>query len=428
MKILVVNTQSVNHQNATGITLRSIFKNFNPSDCLEFYMQPCVKASDALDIKSERISPFVCFFRHLANKFMHAGGASATKTNNNSKQTLKAKLRSRLIMCLDFEPVFLVRKMINQIKDFAPDCIYTLGNSIDTMKLAVKLSKKFNVPIVPHFMDNWQASHRYGPCLYPYHLKRTQVWLKRIYDRTEKALTISPKMANEYENRWGKPHYAIMNTVDVEYYHNGCITTTRSDSDRDFVLTYAGGLHLNRYKSVMELGKAIDKYNEMASRKIRLRLYTDEKSRLQYGELLSSTMSVDIRNYVPHDQILEVYSDCDALLHIETFDENYQEFIRYSLSTKISEFLSCGKPILLYSPEDIFVFQYLKEHNAGIVVGASDKLDEAIYRLANSQDNSIICENAYLLAKQYHDDSYLRKTLLEVFENDVKSKNSNVSI
>ena len=418
MKILIVNTQSINHQNATGITLRSIFKNFNPSDCFEFYMQPCVVAEDALNIRSERIPPKVCFMRFVANKFSNTANASATVGPNNDKKTLRSKIRSRLIMCLDFEPVMLTRKMVKKIKDFAPDCIYTLGNSIDTMKLAYKLSKKFNIPIIPHFMDNWQASHRYGPRLYPYHLKRTQAWLKKMYERTDKALTISPKMAKEYEIRWGKPHYSIMNTVDVEYYHKGCCDTTKKLSESDFILTYAGGLHLNRYKSILELGEAIDNHNKSASRKIQLRIYTDEKSRVQYGNLLSSVKSLDIRNYVPHDRILEVYSSCDALVHIETFDEDYREFIRYSLSTKISEFLSCGKPILLYSPDDIFVFQYLKEHNAGIVVESSARLDTSISKLVDVKENSNMCESAYLLAKQYHDDSYLHKVLFEIFECD----------
>ena len=413
MKVLIVNTQSINHNNATGITLRSIFGHLEASDCYELYMQPCDKAKDAIPLRSERIPAMVCLPRHLANKVVKSGGGSSAPAPAASKGSLKARLRARLIMSLDFEPVILTRGLMKRVKAFAPDCIYTLGNSIDTMKLAVKLSRKLNIPIVPHFMDNWQASHRYGPDRYPYHLRRTQVWLKKMYDRTEKALAISPKMAAEYEEKWNKPHYALMNSVDVGYYHEGC--RDRRADDGTFVLTYAGGLHLNRYQSLIEVGAAVDAYNAHAARPIRLVVYTDDKSIANYGEALKTVKALELNAYVPHDRILEVYQRSDALVHIESFDEAYREFILYSMSTKISEFLSTGRPVLLYAPADIFACEYLKENQAGIVVSRADELRAALDALTDDANADTLCENAYALAMKNHDDAYLKKTLREIF-------------
>ena len=413
MKILIVNAQSVTHNNATGITLRSIFRHLEPSDCFELYMQPCDKAKDALPFRSERLPAMVCLPRHLANKVVKSGGGGTAPAPAAQKGGLKSRLRTRLIMSLDFEPVVLTRGLMKRVRAFAPDCIYTLGNSIDTMKLAVKLSRKLNIPIVPHFMDNWQASHRYGPDRYPYHLRRTQVWLKKMYDRTEKALAISPKMAAEYEEKWNKPHYALMNSVDVGYYHEGC--HEKREADGTFVLTYAGGLHLNRYQSIMELGRAIDERNATAKTPVRLVVYTDDKSIANYGEELKTVKALELNTYVPHDRILEVYRNCDALVHIESFDEAYREFILYSMSTKISEFLSTGRPVLLYAPADIFACEYLKENGAGIVVSRADELNAALDAITDPANADALRENAYVLAMKNHDDAYLKKTLKEIF-------------
>ena len=67
MRILIVNTQSVNHNNATGITMRSVLQHFSPDNIMELYMQPCVFANDPLPIKSIRVPFNVAPLRCLAN-------------------------------------------------------------------------------------------------------------------------------------------------------------------------------------------------------------------------------------------------------------------------------------------------------------------------------------------------------------------------
>lgn len=412
MKMLIVNTQSMNHNNATGITMRSIFQYFSPEDCFELYMQPCDRCKDALPIRSEQLGATVCPLRSFANKALNREVSVQSSTAEVSqKKMLKSRTKTRLTVMLDFEPIFITHSLIEKIKRFEPDYIYTLGNSIDTMKLCVKISNKFHINIIPHFMDNWQASHRFGADIYPLHIKETQNWLHKMYNQSRNALVISEKMAEKYQKRWGIPHYALMNTVDVATYH-----TQQVDEPHVGVqLVYAGGLHLNRYKSLLDIANAIESCALEFHDGIELTIYTDTKSYSLYKNLFDNCRHVLFHENVSHDQIVDVYKSADALIHIESFDTQQRDFIRYSLSTKISEYLATEKPILLYAPSDIFVSEYLSRNEAAIIISKSEDLIDAVLMLKNQEKMNTISSNAYELAQKYHDNSYLKKLLDSIF-------------
>lgn len=402
MKVLIINTQSVNHSNATGVTLRSILREFPSEEILELYMQPCTSAADALPIRSVRLGFLECPVRTLANRFNRGGAETSVSIGNQGKYSFKKHLKSRLIMAIDFEKVFLTKKIRRIVDEFAPDCVYTLGNSIDAMKYACKLADYYGVHILPHFMDNWQESHRYGSEKYPTHRKSTQKWLKRMYMRAVCGLTISEKMAAVYDERWNIRHFALMNAVDVEQYYCGQV---KEDVK---ILVYAGGLHLNRYKSLLEIARCVDRLNReemrLSDEGYKLEIYTDSKSKSLYECEFAPFQCVSFREYVKHDQIRTVYEHASVLVHIETFDPEYRNFILYSLSTKIPEYLATGLPILLYAPEEIFVSEYLKRNNAAAVVSDEETLGKALKKLIS--DPSYRTElgfRAEKLAREKHD-------------------------
>ena len=276
------------------------------------------------------------------------------------------------------------------------------------MKLAYKLSKRLDIPIVPHFMDNWSASHRYRPDVFPTHLKSTQKWLKKLYTRAKCGITISEKMAEEYEKRWKIKHYFLMNAVKVSDFR--CEFNPEKAVK---VFSYAGGLHLNRYKSLLEVAKTLEKVNQNKGTDLTLKIYTDSKSKSLYSDYFSDVKCVEFLPAVSHDDIMSIYNSSDSLVHIETFDEEQREFIKYSLSTKISEYLATGKPIFLYAPEDIFVNQYLKKNEVAYVASSPKELYDVIESLVDSTELADFSEKAVKLAYDRHDFDFCEKTFLD---------------
>lgn len=419
MKIIIINTQSVNHNNATGITLRSIFRNFDKKELYEIHLQPCYKAEDAIDIVSRQANFSVCPLRFIVNKLFK--GAASPVSLGVAREKHKVGLKKRIAMMIDFEPMFVSRKMLKEIRAFSPDCIYTLGNGIDIMKLTYKLSKKISVPILLHFMDNWSASHRFGPDLFPIHLKSTQKWLKKLYERSKCAITISDKMAEEYETRWGIKHFSLMNAVNVSEFQ-----CEFNPDNKVRVFSYAGGLHLNRYKSLLQVAKALDQYNEKNKMNLVLNIYTDSKSKELYGEHFLSIRCVSVLPAVNHNEIVNIYRNSDVLIHIESFDYEQREFIMYSLSTKISEYLATGKPIFLYAPDDIFVNEYLKKNSIAYIASSQQDIYNTIDALVNSTNLKDMSERAVSLARQKHDFMVCNDFFRQALSYTIFSRDKNV--
>ena len=315
-------------------------------------------------------------------------------------------------MLIDFEKVFLSKRIREILREFKPECIYTLGNAIDAMKYAYVTATYLKIRILPHFMDNWPQSHRYKANEYPVHMRCTQKWLMRMYKNSNCALAISEKMAEAYEQRTGIPHFALMNAVNVDAFRQDW---RHRDTD---LLVYAGGLHLNRNRSLLEIAKTVDSLNVTDGKHYALQIYTDGKSRALYEKDFSGLACVSFLDYVKHDDICSVYSHAGILIHIETFDTEYRDFIRYSLSTKISEYLATGLPILLYAPKDICVSAYLQENHAAEVVSDPELLERSMRRLLYERNyRNLLSENAERLSKEKHD----MPVALSVFINALQS-------
>jgi glycosyltransferase involved in cell wall biosynthesis len=63
-----------------------------------------------------------------------------------------------------------------------------------------------------------------------------------------------------------------------------------------------------------------------------------------------------------------------VLLHVEAFDDTVRAYTRLSLSTKIPQYMSSGRPILAYGPGELASCRYIADCDCGRVVGVQDPL------------------------------------------------------
>lgn len=402
-KVLLINGYSIGVQNATGITMRSIFNNWDNNNWFEVSCSPSSVDSTYLS-KQIYALPHKCYpIYYLLSLPLFKKANSISKDYQTKTVIAKGKntfsniLRRILISYADALPLFPPVEMLKKVREFKPDCIYTLGSSILSMKLALYFSKKLNIKIVLHCMDNWQDTlYTDFLAVKPCHLLMRKV-LRKVYDRVDIGLTISEKMASEYTARWNKKHLAIMNTV-TRIEEKPAI---RND-EKQIIFTYAGGLHLERWKSLQKICNAIKAVNANSKIQSILNIYTSDEDKKLYSYLFDEKVAV-FYDYVPHDQINIIYQSSDVLVHIESFDAKIYEFIKYSLSTKISEYMASGKPILLFAPKDIAVSEYIEKNEAGLTCGNELELYNTVNQLAASKELRFkLSLNAINCVKKYH--------------------------
>lgn len=393
-RVLIVNAQSMYKKNATGITLQSIWSGWD-ADCLfEVYSDPVVMDQCNQRIKSYCIPPsyIIRFSRGKAAQSINSN-IKAASTQQSSNNKIKSYLRQFAVCTLDSISVKLDKSTIDAIRDFHPQVIYTLGASVSIMRLVNQLSMQLNIPVIMHFMDNWAEHIQWedNPLLSLYKSSLKKKMLACI-KRCKLVVTISSSMAEAYHEKFQKETLVLMNTVDISRFKG---LTSKDTGVIHFV--YAGGLHLDRWKALREIALSIQQTNGKGI----LDIFTS-KDNIELYRSGFETLPVAFYEAVPHERIDEVYQKADVLVHTEIESENLKGFFKYSISTKIPEYLATGKPILFYGPRDMKLFEYLLQNQVALTAGTKEELYECVKRLVSDEDFTEMCENARCLAEKNH--------------------------
>jgi len=76
--------------------------------------------------------------------------------------------------------------------------------------------------------------------------------------------------------------------------------------------------------------------------------------------------------FKPPEEAAEVLASADALLSVMSFEKEHELFMRTSFTTKFLDYVSFGKPVVLWGPEYCTPVRLAREHGGAAVVSAAD--------------------------------------------------------
>lgn len=188
-------------------------------------------------------------------------------------------------------------------------------------------------------------------------------------------------------------------------------------------LVYAGRLYCNRWKSLVEIGKALQIVNREGTKMI-LDVYTQDQLTDKQLKALSEDKYIFMKGSVTPKELVQKYRDADIALHVESFDRYYRNVTRVSFSTKIIDLMASSCAILAICWEKHCGYQYLKSNNAAFCCDSYDSILPQLQAIYNNP--TLITEyqqKAYICGKQNHNRDIIQKQLLGVFENAIKKNN-----
>ncbi|WP_288951943.1 glycosyltransferase [uncultured Catenibacterium sp.] len=422
-KVLIINDQSIYKENATGITLRSFFKLYPSSNIREFHLwKPSKSEYEGLKINSSVIPQETFPINSILRKMTGAdiseeskgiGFGTGISILDINKKSIKFSIKEYVKWIS--ETFFInIDSIVSVLEDeqFVPDIIYTFGARFAIHNLVFKLSQYYKCPVCIHYMDNWRETCflNTAKCL------KLNEKLNKSVDRIEKlgefSLVISPLMARKYAEFYHGNYQVLMNSIDVTSTSN----TVEKFNDDEVLFVYAGGLHLNRYLGLLDIQESI--LNSALNSK--LLIYTNDESRKKYESLFDKNVTT-FKDFLPHDKVHEIYSEADILVHIESFEEERQLYTKYSLSTKIPEYMYSGKPILCFASKKLAVSQYIIESKSGICCDTKEELNAAVVNLALSSELRMnLGRNGKRVAISNHNISKAREVLVNVFIQNIQ--------
>jgi len=413
-RVLIVGGAAFGSSSSSGITMTNLFRGW-PCDCLAQVYGDAGDPDQGVCNRYWRFSskdvPADRLVRRLLGLPAELAAAAlpvVPQENPTARSTVHRVARA----WADLFPYRLSRRFWEWVEEFKPDVIFSLLGSIRVMDLVLEIADRLGKPLVPHLMDDWPTTHYRETLLSLPPRLRIGSRLRAVFARSPVAMAISGAMAAEYEARFGVRFDAFMNCVETL----DDFQPAPDDQGRRVQFVYVGGLHLERWRALQDIGKALHALRGEGL-DVGATVYAPASDISRYGDAISLVPAMEVGGSLWQDQIAEVLRRADALLHVESCDVSVRRYTRLSLSTKLPAYMAAGRPILGYGPRELASIKYINDCECGIGAGGDspEALLAALRRLATSaSERERMGRRGQEVARQRHDANKERERFREV--------------
>ena len=123
--------------------------------------------------------------------------------------------------------------------------------------------------------------------------------------------------------------------------------------------------------------------------------------------------------FKPPEEAAEVLASADALLSVMSFEKEHELFMRTSFTTKFLDYVSFGKPVILWGPEFCTPVRVAREHGGAAVVSAADATAVVCLCRKIARDTELN-EKLSKQALQLHQTLFNPDRLQEIFVSEIE--------
>lgn len=406
-KILVVSNNSFSTTQNNGKTLFSFFENYPKANVSQLYFYD--NYPDVGSVRNYyRITDKNIIKNYLKIESTCGGIISPQQQITNDGKRNKFSIVKPSLYKNDFfrilrekiwdTNIWKTEELDNWIDEIKPDIIFfcagDFGAAYDIVEyVQTRYSSKLLVYITDDYVLPRTKENLFQK------LRRNMILdkMNKAINRSLKLFTISEEMSQQYEILFNKESEVMLNTVESLKEE---IPRHKNDTIK---LVYAGGFHFKRYLVLNEIAKSIQKYNS-ENKSAFLEIYSNESPDQKMLKLLNIDSASQFMGSLDSLELKKVLNKCDIPVHVESFDEKMIECTRLSISTKIPEYLSLGKPILAVGPQKISSIKYL--NNSAFCINDLRDINE---KLSMFLDNRNLQKDLSLKASELFEKKHSKK-------------------
>ena len=410
MNILILNALLMGDENATGTTMENVLLNIDNINYLQF----CFDTNDLIHKElvptfylDEKQIPFKYFLKKIFYKSDKNNAQQKEKISNSQTKTWKHEIVEAL---MDISPLLITKDQWDRIREFKPEIIYTMiGGSIMMTKLAIKIAKKLNIPIVFHCMDNWRTTkYKSSFLVSPFNLYLNYL-IKKMHKYSVVNLAISEKMAQVYEKEYQTPYSYISNCIS-----NFNLEPYQPSKENFMRIIFSGGLHFGRLDSILSVAQLIENLNDEGYN-ISLEIFVPKNQFYSYKNLFNFK-NTSLFEYVKQEKQMENLKRADILLHLESTKKTDIKYMLLSFSTKIVEYMAANRAIIGFGNKEMVSIDYIFSNHCGWVADSEPELKSVFIDAYNSKDKRIkFSENSIKTAQKNHSKKMIQNSILKIF-------------
>ena len=287
------------------------------------------------------------------------------------------------------------RKLFSWVEKNKPDFIFFVaGGDKFSHNVAIYISKKYNIPLLTFFTDDYILSENVNSILNKIIIKRRINYYKFLVNKSNLCFVICKYMAVEYENFFLKNFHILNNAVNIKD------NFSFKYSINPIIINYFGNLHTNRDIMLLKFANILQNIKCL---NIELNVFTNS---IPDDSLLFkfNNMNIKYKGNLVGDELYDEMRSSTFLLHLENDDLDSIAKTRLSLSTKIPEYLITSRLIISFGPPEVASFRIQSDNDIGFILNSRDSLfinTNKLYNLFLSEKRQFeITKNAYYYAKE----------------------------
>ena len=350
MKILSLANDIASRNNANGKTICNYLdSNYQNYDVFSFYINGKKENGENYFFVSDEDALY--YFKTLGKR---KNNEQITNKSTQNIKSHKTALKHLLRYYIWNSGLWKKSGFDLWINSFKPDLILLLlGDNIYLIKLAIQISKKFNVPIHVLIGENYCFKHhnyierktKPGFVYTFFRHKLSKITIK-CCRRAEKTIFNSNDLCTLYSKNFNLKN-SIVNIPSSQ------LTIQQTAEVNKNKVLYAGNLGINRDKSLNIIAKVLEKINP----EIKFFIYGNGEPNTI--EKLKTNKNIIYGGYISNDLLIKEIETSRLLVHCESFDSYDIMDLEYAFSTKIADFLASRKKFIVYAPSQLVETKFL---------------------------------------------------------------------
>ena len=431
LKILIISHNCFSTHQSMGKTFLSLFSEFSKDEVCQLYIYPTVPDVDACSsyyrITDREALRGLCPWARIGGELDKSRIVPTEHSlfeNQNDRAFYGQKQNSSAARRLMRDAVWKMSHWFNPslrawLEREKPTCIFLApGYAKLIYDIALRISRYCGIPIVAYICDDYYFVQKPAGLMGRIQLRALRKKMDRTLYAAKALVTISCEAGERYGSYFGVPATTVMTGASWEPRTVGA-ESIATDGRQDLRLGYFGNVGGNRYKSLAEMGRELDRINEETGRRHELVIHTSVIPSEVAAEL-KTAHSIREEGSVTGEAFREAFVGMDLMVHTEPSDAEFADLVKDSVSTKIADSLASGIPLVAYGPKGIASMEHLIRNDCAFTATDSTQLG-AVLRLAlgDGEARYRVGQNAVKTAAEWHDspkNSRLLRELLEKYQ------------
>ena len=420
MRILIISKEAWRDEQNGGNVLSNMFSQLPNSEFAQIYcneQEPNNTICRNYYQMSDRMMVNNILHRaHVGRKVVYDKVPTKTEAKTESYKTAGGKFGGNLKRVAR-ELVWAIgrwdkKEIITYAREFNPEIIFApcYGNHY-MQRLTALVHDALNVPVVSYISDDFYTNKqfKFSPIFWLNHMfirRRT----RKIFRHYSLVYTMTDEQKQQCEHDFGANMKILRKNGKFE---NQYLKSKVNDPIR---FVYAGGIYLNRWKTLGALAEAMRHINADGVKMV-LDIYTNNKLDQQMQQEINDGITARVHKAVSMAVLMDIYHKSDVALHAEAFDITNRHVVRMSFSTKIVDCMDSGCAVMAICDKKQAGGSYLRRNECAICIHDLKQIESVLRNIADHPNQLIKMQNkAFEVGRKYHLQENITRDLINDFE------------